>query len=93
LAKAIKLVLLIKDPKFSVFNLSGGAHSAQDFVNIVKKFIPEAEISLERGKDPNLHPPIMDVTRVKKELGFKPTYTLEDGCEEYINQLRIQFST
>jgi nucleoside-diphosphate-sugar epimerase len=87
-AKAIKSALKIKNPEFRTFNVSGGAYNIQYLIDTVKKFIPQATIQAELGKDPSRTPAIMDITRARKILGFEPSYPLEKGVQEYIDKLR-----
>ena len=91
--KAVKLALQTSEPKFRIFNISGGGHSIQDIADLVKKFIPDADIQLEKGKDPALTPPIMDITRAREVLGFTPSYTLERGIKTYIEALTQHHKT
>jgi nucleoside-diphosphate-sugar epimerase len=91
-AEAVYLALEAKHLEHKVFNLaSGKSISLQEFVKIVKKFIPNASIELGPGLLPN--EPLrgtIDNTRIKKILGWEPQYDIEHGIKEYIEWLKKQ---
>jgi len=60
-----------------------------EFVEAVKTAVPDAQISLQPGRNPRYRPnTYMDITRVKEEVGYRPKYDIKRGVEEYIDWLR-----
>ncbi len=80
-----------KQPKKRIYNISGGIHSIEEAVSIVKKLIPDADIRF----DPQAKPFIFqktsfDDTYAREEIGWAPAYSLEDGIREIIEDTRSQ---
>ena len=88
-AKAIKLALKIKDPKFRIFNVSGGIFSIRNLVEITKKLVPGAVIYTKAGTDLTLTPALMDISLAKKELRYEPSYPLEKGARDFVDQIKL----
>jgi len=90
-ARGIILSLLADSKKLDhrVFNISyGKTIKLKDFAEIVKKYVPGADIELGPGKLelPRGFP--LDITRAKKELSYKPKISLEEGIKETITWLK-----
>ena len=73
-----------------IFNISSdGPMKFREFVKVVKKVVPGAEINLPPGHGPRHRPnAYLDITRLKQEVGYRPEYSLERGVAEYIDWLR-----
>ena len=73
-----------------IYNISGERPiSYKEFVEAVKKVVPETHLSLESGRGPGHRPNgYMDITRIKEELGYQAEYDVYRGVEEYIQWLR-----
>lgn len=68
---------------------SGQLYSGTDVAGIVKKLIPGAEIAIgselnEFEKKDMAKRGTIDISLAKKELGYEPQYSIEDGIKEYI---------
>ena len=90
-ARGIILSLLADSKKldYRVFNISyGKTIKLNDFAEIVKKYVPKANIELGPGELglPRGFP--LDITRAKKELNYEPKINLEEGIKETITWLR-----
>jgi nucleoside-diphosphate-sugar epimerase len=75
---------------------NGELYSGTDIARIVKEVIPGAEISIEPElnefeKKDMAKRGIIDISLAKKELGYTPEYSIEDGIREYI-ELYKKFS-
>lgn len=58
----------------------------REVVNIVRKFIPKADIELEaRRTFP--WPPSYDCTKAQEELGYKPCFNIECGVKDFIGEV------
>ena len=72
---------------------SGQLYSGSDVAEIVAKLVPGADITIEpelnafEEKDMAKRGQI-DISLAKKELGYKPQYSIEDGITEYIETLK-----
>jgi UDP-glucose 4-epimerase len=61
----------------------------REFVEAVKTAVPDAQISLQPGRNPGYRPnAYMDISRIKEEVGYRPKYDIKRGVEEYIDWLR-----
>jgi nucleoside-diphosphate-sugar epimerase len=72
---------------------SGQLYSGSDVAEIVAKLVPGATITIQpeltefEAKDMAKRGTI-DISLAKKELGYEPQYSIEDGIEEYIKTLK-----
>jgi nucleoside-diphosphate-sugar epimerase len=84
--KAIILACNVTQTKRRVFNTCGDLRTVREAAEYIKKLIPEAIIEVEPG--------VMgwqmefDITMAKEELGYSPSYTMEEGIKEHINIVR-----
>jgi nucleoside-diphosphate-sugar epimerase len=77
-----------------VFNISSGvAYGVREVMEAVRRYAPvdsKVEVGpgmiLERGGP-------MDISRARSELGFEPSYSLEEGVKEYANWLAGRMGT
>ncbi len=86
-AKAFLLACYVKETKNKIFNLTGQVATVGAAAQYVKKLIPDAVIKVESGGREKW-PAFLDTTRARNELGYTPSYTLEEGFKEYINIIR-----
>jgi UDP-glucose 4-epimerase len=85
---AIKAILTLwdaKEPKQRIYNVAGGVHSIREVVGIAKKFRPNSQVTLqEGGKSLSPYPAAYDDSVARKEIGWKPDYTIERAVQEHI---------
>ena len=72
---------------------SGQLYSGTDVGNIVSKLIPGADITIgpelnEFEKKDMAKRGQIDISLAKKELGYEPKYSIEDGIKEYIETMK-----
>ena len=73
------------DVSFQVFNAGGEGNNStkQMIINEILKLIPNGKVEYnDHGSDPRNYR--INFQKVKKVLGFKPTYTINDGISELI---------
>jgi len=89
-AQAIQLLQMAEKLSQRIFNISSdGPMKYREFVDVVKKVVPSAQIDLPPGHGPrNRSNAYLDITRLKQEVGYQPQYTIERAVEEYIDWLR-----
>jgi len=86
IAQGVRRVHTAVHLKYRVYNVGiGQNYSLFEIAREIKKWIPEADISMGPGLIDNFwvqrNP--MDISRIK-ELGYMPEYDLEKGVSEYI---------
>jgi len=87
---AVNSLLLARqadDPRQKVYNIGGGTYSVREVVDVVKKFIPDADIQLE-SKRLFPWPASYDCTKAQEELGYKPSFNIEEGVKDFIEECR-----
>jgi nucleoside-diphosphate-sugar epimerase len=87
---AVNSLILAKDAKnlsHITYNIGGSSHKTREVAEIVKKLIPNAKINLT-SKKTFPWPPSYDCSRARKELGYKPTFSIEQGIEDFIEETR-----
>jgi dTDP-glucose 4,6-dehydratase len=73
-----------------VYNIGGENHSLHEIANIVKKFIPNAEI-IFAPKESYTGPRnsrLFHDGYARQELEWRPSYTMEEGIKETIEEIR-----
>lgn len=88
-ARSVWLASRAGDLRHSAFNIGAGNQcTLWDLAGIVKKYVPGARIEIGPGFD--IAEPIrgpLDLRRAKEELGYVPTYDLENGVKDYIETI------
>lgn len=86
-AKAFILACYAEESKHKIFNISGQVATVKEAAECVRKILPNADIVVEPGGKEKW-PAYLDTSRAREELGYKPSYTLEEGFKEYIDIIR-----
>jgi UDP-glucose 4-epimerase len=84
-AQAFRLALTVPRPEHSVFNLRAEQRPAGDLTRELRRLLPEARI--EVSQEPVKFIALMDNSRLVRELGFEPRYTLETGLQDYVERV------
>ena len=60
----------------------------QDVIDILRKNL--GDFNIEINDDTSFYPKrgALDISNAKLKLGYKPSFSLEDGIKDYINFLR-----
>jgi UDP-glucose 4-epimerase len=68
-----------------VYNIAGGVHSIREAVELARRWRPEAPVVLaEDGTNQSPYPAAYDDSAARRDLGWKPRYTLEEAVAEHI---------
>ena len=87
--KALLLAWKAENPKKRIYNVAGGAHSIREVVEIAKKFVPDVVVRYkEDGKILSPYPSSYDDTWARKELGWSPSYSIEEAVREHLESLK-----
>lgn len=92
-ADGIVLTLFAKGPLHSEYNISTGVlHSLGDVASVVRKQLPAADIRIGPGLNyfgdgPN-YAGLLDNSRARKDLNFKPSTDLSHCIEQYYRAMR-----
>ena len=78
--------LTAKSPKHRVFNFCSERIRVGDLTAFLRRVLPDSEISV--GTEPRQTWPLMDNSRLRNELGFRPRYSMEEGVTHYLNMVR-----
>jgi UDP-glucose 4-epimerase len=85
---AVKAILLLWDGAKSgrrIFNIAGGVHSIRDVVAIARRLRPDANVTFDdNGKTLSPYPAAYDDSAARRELGWKPDYTIESAVAEHL---------
>lgn len=89
-ARAIALIQTGRQLRHPTYNIGGGcAFTNGEVVASVSAAVRGFAMQLSPGKTPG-HPkePYADLTRLRDDTGFEPSYSLETGIQEYVSWLR-----
>lgn len=88
--KALLLVLESKAIPQTAYNIMSGLYSIREALGVAQKVCPEAVISFADNAPPsdNPYPLSYDDTPARRDLGWKPDYSLEAGFREHIAIVR-----
>ena len=96
-AHSIVLSCFARNLKHNLFNIGAGkGYKLGDITNAIRNIYPDARFDIGPGLDYfGLGPAycIFDTSRTRKELGFEPRFTLEEGIRDYVEtmkQLKIE---
>jgi nucleoside-diphosphate-sugar epimerase len=69
---------------------AGRATTYGEIAAAIRKVIPDAQIELPVGRDPNGpgHDTYLDITRIHQDTGYQPAYDTERAVADYIGWLR-----
>ena len=85
-ARAIVMASKTKTTKTRVFNVTGDFRTLTEAVDYVKKLIPDAKLTVKPG--PNIPMVKRDSTGAKEEIGYESQWTMEQGIEKTIRDVR-----
>ena len=80
----------IEHPKGRIYNIGGSSHRVREVVDVVRQFIPDAEIQLQ-AKRFFPWPPSYDFTKAREELGYSPVFNIEGGVKDFIEEARKKY--
>jgi UDP-glucose 4-epimerase len=84
-AQAFWLAVTADKPASAVYNVAGEHRAIGDYTRILRGLLPDASITVApQARNPTL----LDSTRIRKELGFKPQFPLEVGLPAYVNEVQ-----
>ena len=89
LAKAVAMLQTAERLSYGVYNVGPGAKTKNaEVLEAVKRVVPEARLQLPLGKSSFPPFPLMDVTRLRSDTAFAPSFDLESAIEDYVGWLR-----
>jgi UDP-glucose 4-epimerase len=86
---AVKALLALweaKDPLQRMYNIAGGVHSIRDVIELAKKYKPDSHVTYQNGGTTSSpYPSSYDDRVAKKEIGWRPDYTIDEAVQEHIS--------
>jgi len=77
----------IQDPKGRIYNVGSETLSVRELVEVVRRIIPGATIEME-ARNVFPWPASYDCTKAQEELGYKPSFNIEEGVKDFIEECR-----
>jgi nucleoside-diphosphate-sugar epimerase len=90
---AVNSLILARDvdqPKERIYNIGASSHSVREVADIVGRLIPDSNIRLE-AKKTFPWPPAYDCAAARRELGYIPAFTIQQGVEDFIQETRKKY--
>lgn len=88
-ADGFRLAIKSKKAENEIFNITRGeARSLKEFVDILKKHIPNIQIRCEQADFKRPERGTLDITKARKLLNYNPKYSLEKGLKIYVGFVR-----
>lgn len=86
------IVAACKGPKTTtrVFNTGGIVGSTREAVGIIRRYLPEAQITLDEASSRGPRRVQYDVSGIAGELDYRPIYSMDEGIKRTINGFRQQ---
>ena len=85
---AVKAILALweaKRPGQRIYNIAGGVHSIREVIEIARNYRPDAVVALRGGgTQASPYPAAYDDTAARREIGWKPDYTIEEAVREHL---------
>ncbi len=79
-----------EQPRERIYNIGGSSHSVKEVADIVRRLIPNSDIRLE-AKRTFPWPPAYDCAAARRELGFTPAFTIEEGVKDFIKETKKKY--
>jgi len=76
--------------KERIYNIGTSSHSVREVADIVRRQIPNSDIRLE-AKRTFPWPPVYDCSAARRELGFAPAFTIEEGVRDFIKETKKKY--
>lgn len=94
-AQAIVKACFAENIKYGVYNIGSGYRlTLKEAAGVIKRVFPGAVVNFgsgfgyaAAGADANYC--LLDISRAKEDLGYKPKYSLEDGVKDYVVHLEF----
>ncbi|MDR7238080.1 NAD-dependent epimerase/dehydratase family protein [Neobacillus drentensis] len=77
-----------KEKLSEIYNVKSHTTSVSEMVDFVKNCLPEYQLTLEITETGATVYPLMDTSKIEKEIGYFPKYTVIEACEDYLDALR-----
>lgn len=90
-ARGIALLHLADGLRYRTYNVASGRPTRnRELVEAVKELIPESTVTLPEGHDPKGSGivPHADISRIREDTGYEPTYDVRSGVADYVAWLR-----
>ena len=88
-AKAAWLALTAPQLPHRLYNVGAQRAPIGEFTDALRRLLPGAQITSSETEAPgNAHKP-MDSSRLRRDLGYAPDFSLEAGLADYIDRIRI----
>jgi UDP-glucose 4-epimerase len=87
---AVNSLILARDvdqPKERIYNIGASSHSVREVADMVGRLLPGSDIRLE-AKKTFPWPPAYDCAAARRELGYTPAFTIEEGVEDFIRETK-----
>jgi nucleoside-diphosphate-sugar epimerase len=89
--KSLNLLLEADEPSQTAYNIMGGLHSIRSVMDIARKIRPAARIEFIEGRQAQSpYPSAYDDSNARKDLGWKPDYSIEQAVKEHIEIVEAQ---
>jgi len=83
--KALLAVWEVEEPKQRIYNIAGGTHAIREVIEIAKKYRPQAQVTFRKGgATASPYPASYDDSAARREIGWKPDYTIEEAVKEHL---------
>ena len=85
-AKVWSCALNAPTPEHRVFNMAAERRPMGDYTAHARKLLPDASIEVSNELEDSLR--LVSARRLREELGFEPSFTLEQGLEDYLSEVK-----
>lgn len=79
-------VSLTDKPLSDIYNVSGYSASVQEMADHVMQLVPGYRVSVKTQSSDSVYP-LMDASRIQRELGYVPGYSGYEVCKDYLKEL------
>lgn len=83
--RSLIMALTTRNQKQVAYNIMGGAYSIREALTIAREIVPESKITFsDTGTSKSPYPAEYSDASARKELGWKPAYTLREAIADHI---------
>jgi UDP-glucose 4-epimerase len=84
--RAMLLAWNAKEPGERIYTICGSVHSIREVAEIAMRHCPDARVTFsEKAKEPSPYAVRFDDSPARRDLGWKPEYTIERAVEDHLS--------
>ncbi len=83
--RAVALLQTADKLEHQAYNIGGGRGTTnKEIASAIRRHFPNAQLPMRPGASAPRKHPYMDLTRIKREVGYEPEYPVDKAVDDYV---------